>query len=96
MGGNREGLVGCGQGRRRAGPLSKLGILLFGVQQSCPAREQRKVWTDLPCLSLSPVAGGGGSFRIKSHTQQRCLEGSNIPCMHQDRKTPQRLRQNCV
>lgn len=42
MGGNGEGLVGCGQGRR-ADPLSKLGVPLFGVQQSCPAREQREV-----------------------------------------------------
>ena len=47
--------------------------------------------------SPSKMLGRGKiSFRIKSHTQQRCLEGSNIPCMHQDRKTLQRLRQNCV
>ena len=35
-------------------------------------------------------------FRIKPHTLQRPSEGSNIPCVHQDPKTPQRLRQNCV
>ena len=28
--------------------------------------------------------------------QQRCSEGSNKPCAHQDPETPQRLRQNCA
>ena len=32
-------------------------------------------------------------FRIKPHTRQRCLEGSNKPCVHQDPETPQRLSQ---
>lgn len=60
-----EGLLGRGQGGRRAGPLSKLGVPLFGAQQSClhgpcrRSREQRK-WTDSPCPSLSPGAAGGG------------------------------------
>ena len=35
-------------------------------------------------------------FRIKPHTRQRCSEGSNIPCAHQEPETPQRLRQHCV
>ena len=35
-------------------------------------------------------------FRIKPHTHQRCSEGSNKPCAHQDPETPQRLSQNCV
>jgi len=35
-------------------------------------------------------------FRINPHTLQRHSEVSNIPCVHQDPKTPQRLRQNCV
>ena len=35
-------------------------------------------------------------FRVKPHTRQRCSEGSNISCVHQDAETPQRLRQNCV
>ena len=35
-------------------------------------------------------------FRIKLHTFQRCSEGSNKSCAHQDPETPQRLRQNCV
>ena len=30
------------------------------------------------------------SFRIKPHTYQRCSEGSDIPCEHQDTETPQR------
>ena len=36
------------------------------------------------------------AFRIKPHTFQRCSEGSNKPCVHQDPESPQRLRQNCV
>ena len=36
------------------------------------------------------------AFRIKPHTCQRRSEDSNIPCVHQDPETPQRLRQNYV
>ena len=36
------------------------------------------------------------AFRIKPHTCLRHLEGSNIPCAHQDPETPQRLNQTCV
>ena len=36
------------------------------------------------------------TFRIKPHTLQRRPEGSNIPYVHQDPETSQRLRQNCV
>ena len=36
------------------------------------------------------------AFRIKRHTNQSPLEGSNQPCAHQDLKTPQRLIRNCV
>ena len=35
------------------------------------------------------------TFRIKLHTLQRCLEGSNKPGEHQDPENPQRLSQNC-
>ena len=35
------------------------------------------------------------TFRIKPHTCKRCSEGSNLPCVHKDPETPQRLRQNC-
>ena len=35
-------------------------------------------------------------FRIKPHSHQRCSEGSNKPCGHQDPGIPQSLRQNCV
>ena len=35
------------------------------------------------------------TFKIKPHTFQRCSESSNIPCVHQDPETPQKLRQNC-
>ena len=42
--------------------------------------------------------GGRGKimFGIKPHTRQRCLEGSNKTCVHQDPETPQRLSQTCV
>ena len=33
-------------------------------------------------------------FIIKSHSHQRCSEGSNKPGAHQDPGTPQRQRQN--
>ena len=36
------------------------------------------------------------AFRIKPHTCLRHLEGSNIPCAHQDPETPQRLNQTRV
>ena len=36
------------------------------------------------------------AFIIKPHTYQRRSEGTNIPCVHQDPETPQRLKQNCV
>ena len=36
------------------------------------------------------------TFRIKPHTRQRCSEGSNIPCVHQDPETQQRLRQSYI
>ena len=36
------------------------------------------------------------TFRIKSHTCQRCSEGSNKPWVHQNPETPQRLKQSCV
>ena len=35
-------------------------------------------------------------FKIKSHSLQRCSEGSNKPWVHQDPGTLQRLRQNCL
>ena len=34
------------------------------------------------------------TFRIKPHTHQRCLEGSNKTCAQQE--TPQRLSQACL
>ena len=37
---------------------------------------------------------GKTTIRIKPHTRQRCSEGSNKPCMHQDPDTPKRLSQN--
>ena len=36
------------------------------------------------------------TFRIKPHSHQRCSEGSNKPCVHQDTGIPQSLRQNCL
>ena len=34
--------------------------------------------------------------RLSSSSSQRHSEGSNKSCVHQDPRTPQRLRQNCV
>ena len=46
--------------------------------------------------SLSKMAGGKIMFRINPPTRQRCLEGSNKACVHQDPETPQGLGQDCV
>ena len=47
--------------------------------------------------SLSKMVGGTKShLESNPKTCQRCSEGSNKPCVHQDPETPQRLRQNCV
>ena len=35
-------------------------------------------------------------LRIKPHSHQKCSEGSNKLCAHQDLQTPQRPRQNCL
>ena len=66
---------------------------------SCMALEQ--LWGDIPhprARKKPQKDGRRGKimFRIKSHTHQRHSEGSNIPCAHQDPKSPQRLIQNCV
>ena len=39
---------------------------------------------------------GKNTFRIKPHTCQRCSEGSNKTCTHQNPEIPKRLSQNCV
>ena len=36
------------------------------------------------------------TIRIKPLILQRCSEGSNKSCAHQDPDTPQKLSQNCV
>ena len=54
-------------------------------------------------LYTSPTSGvhsdgrrGEFTCRLKPHSHQRCSEGSNKPCAHQDPEAPQKLRQNCV
>ena len=47
-------------------------------------------------LRVHPGRRGKIVFRNKPHTCQRCSEGSNKPCAHQDPQTPQRLSQHCV
>ena len=47
-------------------------------------------------LSQQDGRRGEFTFKIKPHSHQRCSEGSNELCAHQDPGTPQRLRQNCV
>ena len=59
------------------------------------------LWGDTSCIKAKEKPQQDGrkdkiTFRIKPHTRQRCSEGSNIPRVHQDPETPQRLRQNCV
>ena len=60
-----------------------------------------QLWGDTPCPRAKgkpqqDSRRGKITFRIKPQTHQRCSEGSNKPCVHQDPKIPQRLRQNCV
>ena len=47
-------------------------------------------------LSQQDGRRGEFTFRIKPHSHQRCSEGSNKLCVHQDPRTSQRLRQDCV
>ena len=59
------------------------------------------LWGDIPCPGAKEKPQQDGkrretAFRIKPYTRQGCSEGSNIPCVHHDPETPQRLRQNCV
>ena len=65
---------------------------------SCVVLE--RLWQDAPRPKAEKPQQNGRrdkiAFRIKPHTCQRCSEGSNKPCEHQDPGTPQRLRQNCV
>ena len=35
-------------------------------------------------------------FKIKPHTHQRCSEGSNKPCAHQDPETPETETELCL
>ena len=63
-----------------------------------PNAEAEKRWSIFEELPHVQQDGRRGkiTFRIKPHTCQRCSEGSNKPCAHQDPETPQRLSQNCV
>ena len=36
------------------------------------------------------------AFRVKTHTCQRCSEGSNKPCAHQDPETPETETELCL
>ena len=56
-----------------------------------------QLWGDTPCpmTKKKPQQDGRRGkivFRIKPHTRQRCSEGSNILCAHQDPETPKRMR----
>ena len=39
--------------------------------------------------------GRRGKIKFRIKHCQRCSEGSNKPCVHQDPKTPQKLSQSC-
>ena len=72
-----------------------LSVILFPI---CDRIEH--LWGDIPCPRAEKPQKGGRrgetTFSIKPHTFQRCLEGWNKPCVHQDPDTPQRLSKNCV
>ena len=79
--------------------LSRLVITFLPRSSSCAVLEWFWGDTPRPRAKEKPQQDGRRGkimFRIKPHTCQRCLEGSNKPCVHQDPETPQRLRQNCV
>ena len=66
---------------------------------SCVALEWLWEDTQHPTVKEKPQQDGRRgkiAFKIKPHTSQRCSEGSNKPCVHQNLETPQRLRQNYV
>ena len=73
-------------------------LLAFAWSSSCIVLEQ--LWGDTlyPRAKEKPQQDswrGEFTFTIKPHSYQRCSEGSNKTCVHQDPETPQRLRQNC-
>ena len=79
--------------------------ILHAPDQISPVRWWRlSDFEELPHIQgqrSSPSIRIRGEFRfrikrLKSHSCQRCSEGSNKPCVHQDLDNPQRLRQNCV
>ena len=81
-------------------PRKTVGTGAAAVQcwnSSCMALEL--LWGDTLCPRAEKPQQddmrGKITFKIKPHTFQRCSESSNIPCVHQDPETPQRLRQNC-
>ena len=64
-------------------------------------RGVEQLWGDTPhprAKEKSQQVGRRGktTFGIKPHTCQRCPEGSNQPCAHQDPETPQRPRLRTV
>ena len=66
---------------------------------SCVALE--RLWGDSPHPRAKEkpqqdCRRGKITFWIKPHSCQRCLEGSNKPCVHQNPETPQRLTELCL
>ena len=58
--------------------------------------DAERLWGDIlhPRAKEKPQQEGRRGeieFRIKPHIHQRCLEGSNIPCVHQDPETETEL-----
>ena len=75
--------------------------LLLNSHRLENAGSHKKKKKDTPCPRAKEnpqqiCRRGEISFRLKPLIHQRCSEGSNKPCVHQDPEMPQRLSQNCV
>ena len=88
------------QGQRPQSMMVGTGaVAVWSWSGSCAVLQQ--LWGDTlyPRAKEKPQQDcrrGKITFRIKPYTCQRCSESSNVPCVHHNPETPQRLRQNCV
>ena len=70
--------------------LQNYNSLLNNRQQDNVGYHQEKD-TPHPRAKENPQQDGRRgeiTFRIKHHTRQRCSDGSNKPCVHQDKRDP--------
>ena len=79
---------------RSSSPVRTLKLQLAAEQVNWKMLEPTKKDTPCPRAKKKPQQDGRRgkmAFRIKLLTLQRCSEGSNKPCAHQDPETPQKL-----